>query len=540
MAVAFGAAFVVATGVRAMLGLGRARRQMSLPFVLALPVMSASCAALYALWLYAEAAGAGELRGSVAALLMGLGGPSLFTAAHVTGRLLAQREADRADIALRLDARTAELRSALARVERDHDQVLALIEVAEVMPFEVDITQGCISWSNPAADTKVLGQVLMGMPVGDFLAGLVVEGDRAALRARALELVSKGGGQLAKHEFRIRTGDGRNRTLRVAAHVAHVEGRPAFVRGYVFDVTELRQLEADLAQAQKLEAVGRLAAGIAHEINTPVQFVGDSVQFVHTAMDGMVRAIHAYRALATRARQDGVMPEELGAVEQAEEDADLDYSLEHVPKAIERARTGLGRVASIVRSLKIFAHPDSTEMTCVNLNEAVESTLTVARNEYKYVADLETDFGEIPPVTCFPGEINQALLNIVVNAAHAIEDVVKSSGGRGRITVRTRAANGRAVVTVSDTGGGIPENIRHRIFDPFFTTKEVGRGTGQGLAIARKVIVDKHHGELSFDSEVGRGTTFRIAIPIDGPGPGNGKGGQPGGDPRESDLPTPG
>ena len=188
-----------------------------------------------------------------------------------------------------------------------------------------------------------------------------------------------------------------------------------------------------------------------------------------------------------------------------------------MPKAIHRALDGLDRVATIVRSMKSFAHPDSTEMTTVDLNAAIESTLIIARTEYKYVADVETELGVLPPVHCFAGDINQVVLNIVVNAAHAIGDVVKGTENRGKITVRTKRDGEHVVVTIADTGTGIPDAIREKIFDPVFTTKEVGKGTGQGLAIARGVVVDKHGGTIAVESETGKGTTFHLRLPIDGP-----------------------
>ena len=175
---------------------------------------------------------------------------------------------------------------------------------------------------------------------------------------------------------------------------------------------------------------------------------------------------------------------------------------------------GLSRIAEIVRSMKDFSHADQHEMSQVDLNRAIASTLVIARSEYKDVAEVETDYGEIPPVTCHGGQINQVVLNLVVNAAHAIADLVKSSGGRGKITVSTRVEGEHVVIAIADTGGGIPEDIRARIFDPFFTTKEVGRGTGQGLSIARNVIVKGHGGELDFTTELGKGTTFYVRLPI--------------------------
>lgn len=275
------------------------------------------------------------------------------------------------------------------------------------------------------------------------------------------------------------------------------------------------RVEIELRHAQKLESVGRLAAGVAHEINTPVQFVSDSVHFVRDAMEGIVRFV-AKLQIVNRSVLDG-SPSQDAAKEatEMEEADDIAYLFENAPPALERALEGLDRVATIVRSMKEFAHPDQKEMTTVDLNQAVRSTLVVAGNEYKYVADLETNFGELPPIYCHAGDVNQAVLNIVVNAAHAIGDVVKGTTERGRITVGTKVDGADVVISIEDTGGGIPEGIRDRIFDPFFTTKGVGRGTGQGLAISRAVIVDKHQGSLTFDTVPGKGTTFVIRLPLE-------------------------
>ena len=275
-----------------------------------------------------------------------------------------------------------------------------------------------------------------------------------------------------------------------------------------------RALEVELRHAQKLEAVGRLAAGVAHEINTPVQYVSDSLSFVREALGDLSRYIQCSRELSAAV----VAAEPTHALalscQALAEEADLDYLLENLAPAVDRALDGLGRVASIVRALKRFAHPGSAQMAPADLNEAVASTLTIAANEYKYVAELVTDYGELPLVTCHLGDLNQAVLNLVVNAAHAIADVVADSGARGTITIRTRHDGDHVQIEIADTGGGIPDEIRERIFEPFFTTKDVGRGTGQGLAIARSVIHDDHGGELSFVSERGAGTTFRIRLPV--------------------------
>jgi len=299
-------------------------------------------------------------------------------------------------------------------------------------------------------------------------------------------------------------------------------------------LTHLKQAQSELMQAQKLEAVGRLAAGIAHEINTPIQFVNDSVRFVQDAFGDLLGLVGRYHQLRDSAASGTIDPGSLAELAAAEEAADLEYVLENIPKALERSVEGLGRVATLVRSMKEFAHPERKQKAPADVNKALSTTLTIARNEYKYVADVETDFGELPPVLCLVGELNQAFLNIIVNAAHAIEAATRGTeeagsargqgegaaraidGPRGVIRVETRRQGDSVRIAISDTGTGIPEEIRGRVFDPFFTTKEVGKGTGQGLAIARNVVVDKHGGELAFETEAGRGTTFVIRLPVGG------------------------
>jgi signal transduction histidine kinase len=289
------------------------------------------------------------------------------------------------------------------------------------------------------------------------------------------------------------------------------------LRGLMLDITELRRLGRELTAAQKLESVGRLAAGVAHEINTPVQFVSDNVQFVRTSLPDIAAVIHAYRNLRQTVQSAGDVAAAARLAAEAEKTADLDYVMENAPLAIESSIEGLGRIATIVRSMKEFAHPDQGEKKFVDLNQAIRSTLVVARNEYKYVAEVDAQYGELPAVPCYLGEFNQVVLNLLVNASHAIADVVKDSGSLGKLTVRTRADGDSVEISIGDTGTGIPEAARVRIFDPFFTTKEVGKGTGQGLAIARSVIVNKHGGTIWFETESGKGTTFFVRLPIDAP-----------------------
>jgi len=279
------------------------------------------------------------------------------------------------------------------------------------------------------------------------------------------------------------------------------------------DTTERRHLEDGLRQAQKLEAVGQLAAGIAHEINTPTQYVTDNTTFLKDSWASVGEILALAQTL--QAESPATSPETaIDRLRQSAQAADLGYLLQEVPLAIAQSLDGLQRIAQIVRAMKEFSHPGSAEKIPTDINKAIETTITVARNEWKYVAEMVTDFdATLPAVPCFVGEFNQVILNLIVNAAHAIRD----AGGeehKGKITIATRHHGHSATVIISDTGAGIPEAIRSRIFEPFFTTKQVGKGTGQGLALAHSVIVKKHAGTIRFDSEIGKGTTFFIRLPL--------------------------
>ena len=248
--------------------------------------------------------------------------------------------------------------------------------------------------------------------------------------------------------------------------------------------------------------------------------MGDNTRFLQDSFGGLQTLLAKYQSFRAAVESGGATAELLEDVRSAEETSDCTYLLEEIPKALAQTLEGVTRVATIVRAMKEFAHPEGKEMAAADLNRALLSTLTVARNELKYVADVETELGDLPLVVCNVGDINQVFLNLLVNAAHAIAERVKGAGEKGKIHVRTVSEGDAALIAISDTGCGIPKSNMTKIFDPFFTTKEVGRGTGQGLAIARSVVVDRHKGSLTCESEVGTGTTFFIRLPVD-PGEGS-------------------
>ncbi len=312
-------------------------------------------------------------------------------------------------------------------------------------------------------------------------------------------------------ESQLRTKDGEVFPVEISWNYLKFDGQE-YCFGFARDIRERRQLESQLRHAQKLEGIGQLAAGIAHEINTPTQFVTDNLTFLSDSWKSTYELLEQYRSAVREGA--GRLPEgAVAALQQAEQICDLGFIASEVPRAIDQSLDGARRVARIVRAMKEFSHPDAAEKTATNLNKAIESTVTVARNEWKYVSELVTEFdAALPPVVCYPGDINQVILNLIVNAAHAIKEKIKD-GEKGRITVRTRMLGERVELSVTDTGSGIPEAIRGRVFDPFFTTKEVGKGTGQGLALAYAVIVKKHGGKIWFETQVGQGTTFFIILP---------------------------
>ncbi len=299
---------------------------------------------------------------------------------------------------------------------------------------------------------------------------------------------------------------GKEQPIYVTFSISHVVDPNGEQEGLVCaftDITTSKLLERQLLQSQKLEAVGQLAAGVAHEINTPIQYIRDNTMFFRDEFSRLKDIIYPII--------EGLDNEDI-----TNSKSDIDYAFDEIPNAIKETLQGIEAVADIVRSMKEFSHPGSMEMVETDLNKNIEATVSVCKNEWKYVADIVWDLdSNLEPVPCFPAEINQVLLNLLVNSAQAIEEKMGVTGCRykGIITVRSKALEKSAIIEIVDTGNGIKQEIQDKVFEPFFTTKAQGKGTGQGLSLAYSCIEQKHKGKLSFESKAGEGTTFRIELP---------------------------
>ncbi len=316
-------------------------------------------------------------------------------------------------------------------------------------------------------------------------------------------------GNVNNQEFRIQRADGKIVPVSKTVVTAKRQGAPHLFE-ILLDLSAQKEMERQLTHAQKLESIGQLAAGIAHEINTPTQYVGDNLYFLQQAFAKIMDLVTNMDAMAAS------LPEEAGAAyAKARKKAKIDFLVEQVPRAVEQSLEGISRVGTIVQAMKKFSHPENEEKKSVDINAAIENTVTVARNEWKYHSEMKLELDpHLPLVPCYPGDLNQAVLNVVVNAAHAIAEKLEGTEDKGLITIKTSMTGDFVDILIQDTGPGIPESSRERIFDPFFTTKEVGKGTGQGLAITYDVIVNKHGGDIHFTTEEGEGTTFVIRLPI--------------------------
>ena len=334
-------------------------------------------------------------------------------------------------------------------------------------------------------------------------------------------------GPVRDHEMVLTTKAGDKRTVNWNFfNKCDNTGQPVELMGFGNDVTdqklaeqERRMMEIQLRHAQKIESIGHLAAGIAHEVNTPNQYIGDNIRFLKKSFHHFEKLLRQHEQLLRAIKDNAPTPDLVAEIDETSRSCDLNFLIEETPRAIEQSLEGVNSVTRIVRAMRDFSHPGTGEKIPTDLNEAVETTLVVSANEWKYVANMVKDLQpDLPQVPCLPGELNQVVLNLVVNAAHAIAGVVgDGSHGKGTITVSTRRCGDWAEINVRDTGTGIPEPIRDKVFDPFFTTRPVGKGTGQGLAIARSVIVSRHGGTITFQTQMGVGTVFTVRLPINPP-----------------------
>jgi PAS domain S-box-containing protein len=392
------------------------------------------------------------------------------------------------------------------------DQLLSQSRLSVVVEHSPDALMlaggnGTIRFVNPAAAT-LLGESRDAL-AGRDMWSLLHPDDLALILAAGTQRTTP----VTYHPCRLRGRDTETWTG-VEAIVDYVQEHDGS-RSIVFNARDISQrvsLELELRHAQKLESVGRLAAGIAHEINTPIQFVGDNARFLETAFADLNRLHAAYRALGDAAESLAPCADAIKNVDDLAREIDIDFLIDEVPIALAQTLEGIQRVAGIVRAMKAFGHPGTDEKGFADLNEAIANTLIVANNEIKYVADVEPDLGDLPLVRCHLGDINQVVLNLIVNAAHAIG---AADRGRGLIRVSTRLEQDQAIIEVADNGTGVPANIADKLFDQFFTTKDVGTGTGQGLALVRSLVVDRHGGTIDFTSEPGAGTTFTVRLPVD-------------------------
>jgi PAS domain S-box-containing protein len=440
----------------------------------------------------------------------------------------AKREATSlAEAKATIERHAAELNATHASLEEQHSQLLLkeaeltgaarekrrVLDSLSAFLIGVDAEGRVVEWNSVAAaifglpDERALGRPFEQLPL---------PWNREQAR-QAVEECRASGARVRRDNVAVQPGD--EKTERVVSYTVNPT-QDAHGRGWVLigsDVTERQMLETQLHHAQRLEAVGTLAAGIAHEINTPMQFVSDNLRFVQQSVEPLADLLKVMPEVLTAVQGPGVTPELAEKLRDASNGVDVEFLAAEIPAALGEMHEGVQRVTTIVRAMKDFSHPGHQGKASADLNKAIATTIAVARNEYKYVADVETDFGDVPHVECFVADLNQVFLNLLVNAAHAIREAIgEGTGKRGKIRVSTRQDGAWLEVRFADSGCGIPEKVRGKVFDQFFTTKAVGKGTGLGLAIARAVVVEKHHGTITFESELGKGTTFIVRLPLAG------------------------
>ena len=391
-------------------------------------------------------------------------------------------------------------------VEQANAELAAIVECAGTAIISQDLSGNVLTWNRGAE--RVYGFSAAEM-IGNTMAMLIPSG-RVGEDMAMMDKLRHGEGTHLLETTRLTKSNGVIHILLTLSPIRNREGDIVGAAQVAWDVTPVKQLERQLAHTQKLESIGQLAAGIAHEINTPIQYIGDNGKFLEEAFRDLV-------ALADEGRETSGTnsPSEAAPARRQVDEGVLDYHRTEVPKAIEELLEGVDQVARIVRAMKEFSHPGPMEKIPVDINRGIESTIMVSRNEWKYVAEITTDLDRrLPPVPCLAGELNQVILNLIVNAAQAIAETPQGAAAKGSIHISTRQDGSFAEIRVKDSGPGIPKAIQSKVFDPFFTTKPVGKGTGQGLALAHAVIVQKHGGSIGLESQPGAGAAFILRLPL--------------------------
>jgi two-component system, NtrC family, sensor kinase len=339
--------------------------------------------------------------------------------------------------------------------------------------------------------------------------------DRAHYQSTLNDLIDRG--REGKLEYRLLTRSEQERFVQDYVCVERLPDGTVRVEGLLVDQTDLIRARKRLDRTRLLQSMGQLAAGIVHEINTPIQFIGDNLQFLSESFEQILTLMKHYRRTAEEAASApaGSATPELRA--EASDASDFDFLQQEIPQAIRQSADGVRHVAAIVTAMRDFSHIDERRMAPSDINKAIRSTLIIVHHQLKYVAEVETNLDpDLPMVMCCIDDLNQVFINLLVNAAHAVGDVVGARGTqKGIIRVATRPDDGSVAIVISDTGAGIPEEVQKRMFEPFFTTKGHDKGTGQGLLYVKTIVVDKHHGTLTWDTKPGLGTTFTVRIPIE-------------------------
>jgi PAS domain S-box-containing protein len=424
-------------------------------------------------------------------------------------RAIAERQAEIEATTERVEAaveqRTEELRESELQKTAVFDNALDGIVCTDAFGEITDI--------NPAAERifNVTHDQIMGKPLADLFS----PGHSRKFVESGLKVYSRSGqGDLVNNsvELSVLSPSGEPFPIEVSMICVLTKDRPVYT-AFVRDISQRKRLEENLAHTSKMESLGQLASGVAHEINTPNQYIGDNVRFVDASFGKLSSLIDEYRSAIEGAK---LSAEKAEAIAKKEAEADLEFTTREIPSALSQALEGVERVGSIISAMKVFAHPSVESFSEIDLNKIVESSVTVARNEWKYVADVTMDLDQtLPMIQGNRGELSQVVLNLVINSAQAIEERFKGSS-KGTITITTRLHDDSVVLTIADNGAGIKPEIADKVFDPFFTTKGVGVGTGQGLAIAR-TVVDRHSGEIRMKSSIGNGTKFTIKLPMVAP-----------------------